>query len=189
MRNILSLIKKRFVIIALVFVALVVVVYLQIDDRKRSASPSPSPASVFFHSFGIGTASKKEVVDKFGKPTKSTTEGNNETLYYPTKVDTLKNELSFQNDNLSFVKENINSKDDVNLKTLLTTYGEPERILYGPYAYSGYQLYTYPSKGIAYITNPNSGIVLEIWYFQPCSYVDFSSLWGKEYSETMPIRQ
>ena len=138
-----------------------------------------------------GLTDKDSVIKELGEPASKVSKDNESALWsYNTKSANRKNEVVYEKDTVVFVKEIITLEDKINYNTLTQNHGEPEYKLNGPGSYNGFYLYAYVSKGIAFIANPVSGTVIEIWYFPPTTLDTFLNTWAVGYTEgELPPKQ
>ena len=59
-------------------------------------------------------------------------------------------------------------------------------MLYGPDSVNGYYLFVYPTGGIAYLGNPITKSLLEIWRFIPTDINTLINNWAQNYSIEQP---
>ena len=45
-------------------------------------------------------------------------------------------------------------------------YGQQNRVYFGFHSQSGFDIYAFFNKGMAIVANPQSDIILEVWYFE-----------------------
>jgi hypothetical protein len=173
--------KKRLIIITLAAVPVVVSVLYILSYYKKSQPEIPTnPASI--NTIIPGKTTEQEVLQNLGTPVAS--QGG--ILQYKSTSPAVNNEIVIKNNKVDFVKEIVSYKDTTTFNDLTKKYGEAN-YLYGPDAVGGYFLYYLPEKGIAYIANPTSGTVLEIWHFPVTTFDNFKNTWAKDYS-TSPTK-
>jgi len=171
--------KKRIAIIfALIIVAVSIIYILSYSQKTQNAPTTSQPISLKEITPGITT--EQQVLQNLGIPIAS----NDGILQYKSNSPARNNEISIQNGKVNFVKEIVSYKDTtITLTELNKQYGNAN-YLYGPDSVNGYFLYYHPEKGIAYLANPNTGTVLEIWHFPATTFDNFLKTWAKDYSTT-----
>lgn len=133
-----------------------------------------------------GISTKEQVIEKLGNPIETKTQGTNELLTFKSDKTERPDEYYFQNGLNKLVKEIVPYNDPRKIEELRTKYGNANLVLYGEGSIGGFYLFAYTDKGVAYIGNPTSGNLLEIWYFTPVSESEFINSWAQGYSKTQP---
>lgn len=139
-----------------------------------------------YRSITPGTSTKEQVIEKLGKPLEDKQIGNNEILTFDSGKTVRPDEYYFQNGVNSLVKEIIPFDDERKIESIRTKYGNANLVLYGEGSVGGFYLFVYLDRGVAYIGNPVSGSLLELWYFTPLSEQEFIKNWAQGYSKTQP---
>jgi len=170
-------------IILFFLITFIVVIYLFLNAKSRNNQQITNPVKqLFIKNIIPGITTKEEIIQGFGDPIAS----NEGTLEYKSKSPVRNNEIKIQSDKVLFVKEIISYGDKISFNSETNQYSDI-KFLYGPDAVNGYLLYCIPEKGIAYLANPNSDAILEIWHYPATTFTDFKNTWAKDYSET-PIK-
>ena len=177
--------KTRLFLLTIVVVA-VLVGYFLYRNKKAPAGPTPLPTSQqsAWREVVPGVSTKEDVAQKLGKPK---VEGES-SLEFQSNSPTRNHALSFEEGVVSLIKEVVSFRDATNVSSLTSKYGEASGILYGPDAENGYYLFVYAEKGVAYLGNPATENLLEIWYFPVTSFEDFQERWATSYSESLSPR-
>lgn len=155
--------------------------------RSRQQKPTPTPTAAggaSYKKLTPGISSEQEVKNELGTPLKETAQGNKTVLEYKSGNVNFNDEFSISSGTLSFVKQIITLEDNVKIPDMEKKYGKYENVLYGPSSVNGYNLYVYPSKGVAYLGQPESGFITEIWYFAPTAFNTFKTNFAAGYGET-----
>lgn len=186
----LNIIKNHPKISAFVLVAVALLLSMVFINNKKQESTTPTISPVYpqakWDSLTPGISSREEINQKLGSPTSEKTEGDKTIASYKSKSATRPNVVTYQNQTGIFFKEIVTTKDSQRTGDIIKIYKEAKYILYGPDAPNGDYLFVYPENGIAYLGNPNTGTLLEIWYFTPTTFEDFKSKWASDYSSTLP---
>lgn len=188
------ILNKKRLFILICFFALLSIVFIGYMVNKNNrvvpegTPPPPVAGQASYKSIVPGTSTKEDVIKSMGKPLEDIT-GNSGTLKYSSLSPNRQNLVEIDNGKASFIKEIITLKDTKKTKEIVGQYGDAKKILYGPDAEAGFYLFVYPENGIAYIGHPESGLLLEVWYFPPTDLKNFISKYGQGYSETRQIRQ
>lgn len=169
----------------LTFLILIIVLGFFIVKNSKKEPPQISTKGPEYNGLTPGGSNKSDVTSKLGTPLKETLDGNNLTLEYKSQSNpNFNNEYLLRSDSLVFVKQYVTASDNIFITDIAKKYGTYEHVLYGNKSQNGFDLYVYPSKGIAYIGHQQAGIVLEIWYFQPTDLTNFVNNFAADYSET-----
>lgn len=183
--------NKKFIYFFLILLSLVATIFIitkiyknSLVSRKTPTS-SPSDNQASYQKIVPGVSSKSDVVSLLGKPL--TEDGN--TIEYKSSSPNFNHQITLDQEKVSFVKEIITLKEKKNSKDITNVYGVPKKMLFGPDAAAGFYLFIYPENGIAYVGHPESGMLLEIWYFPPTNMESFVSKYAQGYSENRQIRQ
>lgn len=183
--------NKKFLYLFLISLSLIATIFIisktyknSLVSRKPPASP-PSNGQAAYQKIVPGVSSKSDVISLLGEPL--TGEGN--TIEYKSSSPNFNHQITLDQEKVSFVKEIITLKEKKNSKDIANVYGVPKKMLFGPDAEAGFYLFVYPENGIAYVGHPESGLLLEIWYFPPTNMESFISKYTQGYSETRQIIQ
>ncbi len=172
-----------FIIISIICISFIG--YLLIFKNKNTVTKQPVGETGFsYNNLSPGVSTTEDIKKVLGDPKKEISNGSSTILEYNSTNPNFNNQLSVDSGTLSLVKQIVSSKDNISISDLNQKYGNYEDVLYKSSSYSGFNLYIYPSKGLAYIGHQGSGIVLEIWYFKPMSFETFKDTLGKGFSES-----
>jgi len=181
-----NLFKSRYGKILLILLVFVFAFLYIKGQLNKSAKISIPKTGASYKTLTPGISSKSDAIKEFGAPING--EGSS-ALLFGSDNPNFPHQVALQEDKVEFIKQIITAKDKENANEIKALYGDPPYILYGEYSASGFNLYVYPDKGIAYIGHPKEGILLEIWYFTPTTIEDFRSKWAKNYYDSPPLRQ
>lgn len=172
---------KKIIIPAFIFFIFILLLMIYLIQKPKKEGSKTEKQQATFDNIIPGISNKKDLVDKLGDPIKSAT-----SSAYPDEfksTSSIRNTLAFyDNEQVVFIKEVVTLKDNKMTDQIIEKYGAPPYKLYGPDSSSGYYLFVYPDIGIAYLGHQESGIILEIWYFQKTTLTDFISKYAKDYS-------
>lgn len=181
------LIKYKIILFGLFILIDVILVMLFAVNSKKQPQKTPVPSNTstnqnlkyqpIINSSNFQNNGEETIINEIKK------------IYFPSNSPNRKNEAWYQDNNLIFIKEIVTLKDSIRVTDLINKYGQPTLTLYGGDALSGFYLYATPEIGIAYIANTNSGLILEIWQFEPTSIELFSNKYADGYETKLPIRQ
>lgn len=185
--------NKKFLCFSLILLSLIATIFIISKVYNNSlgslGTPAPSPFSIQidFQKIIPGVSSKDDVISLLGTPLVE--RGN--TIEYKSSSPNFNHQVIFDQEKVSFVKEivTLKEKDTKKAQDIIKIYGEPKKMLYGPDAEAGFYLFVYPESGVAYIGHPESGMLLEIWYFPPTTTEDFINKYAQGYSENRQIIQ
>lgn len=176
---------KKLSLLILILLALISTGYIYTQVSKNNIFQGQAN----YNSIVPGKSTEEDVVDKFGDPANKSTNYSQTTLDYNSNNPNFRNQFLVNNNKVDFIKQIVATKDNIHVKDITEKYGTPRYILYGPGSVGGFDLYVYPDKGIAFIGELDSGIILEIWYFKATTISDFVSKWAPEYSYTQQPQQ
>jgi hypothetical protein len=178
--------KKRLVLILLVGLSIISILFIFTStNKKEPVLPAATPSTSGIASWGKltpGTSSQQDVIDVLGKP--KNTEGD--TLSFKSASSTRDTVVVIKNGTAELLKEVVSYSEKRNTEEITSKYGVAPNILYGQYSVNGDYLFVYPTNGIAYLGNPVTGSLMEIWYFVPVDINTFLSKWGQGYSTKPP---
>ncbi len=177
----LNFIKSHKILSLIIVLVIFVLGVIVLIPKKQK--PSTIPA---YNSTIPGTTTKDQVISKLGKPLEEKQNGSGELLTFDSGKTIRPDEYYFQNDVNELVKEIIPYNDNRKIDDIRKIYGNANLVLYGEGSVGGFYLFVYLDKGVAYIGNPNSGNLLEVWYFTPVSESVFISKFASNYSKTQP---
>lgn len=164
-------------------------IYIISVTKKQNETLQPSSTKESYKSFEAGKSDYTEVQTVLGKPLKEEKEGEFRVYYYPSQSAARNDKLYFKEEKLHLAKEIVAARQNLKSNEITVTYGVAPYVLYGSDSTSGFYLYIYPDKGIAYIGNPYSEDLLEIWHFQKTTIEDFRKDFAPKYEEMIPIKQ
>lgn len=179
--------RKGIVIIILLFTITIGLYLASTLFKKNSINLTSQNQLPTFKSVAVGS-NVQDLSSRLGEPIKTTQRKTTTLLEYKSSSPAQNDSLITENGKVVFIREIITTSDKKNAKEITDKYGVVEKILYGPDSQSGFNLYTYPTTGLAYIGN-SEGLLLEIWYFQPMAVKKFENKWAGEYKETLTPQQ
>jgi hypothetical protein len=185
MYKFISFFKKYWIFIFISLAGILYVASLLIKTPEEDKT-SAIDKTASFESLTPGISNKGDVNTLLGKPLSSTTSGLFETSEYKSSVEMVPNVGYFINDKLSLLKRVVPAKEDEKSSSIISIYGTATNILFSKTANSTFDLYVYPSNGIAYLGH-SDGTLLEVWYFQPTTIKDFIEKYGQDYSTNKPV--
>lgn len=133
-----------------------------------------------------GKSTEQDVLKTLGQPKNK--DGN--ILNYGSKSETRDNKITIVNGTAVLIKEMIAFSENRSVEEITVKHGDAKNVLYGKESVNGNYLFVYPDQGIAYIGNPTTKTLVEIWYFEPVSnIIEFAKLWGEGYSTSQKSGQ
>jgi hypothetical protein len=179
--------KTKIIFLFVAFVVLIAgyVVYRLMTKPKTTTSPptTTNKQQGAYNDLLPGESALSDVEKALGKPLSEQEINNLQKLEFKSVSETRNNEAIIKDQKLAFFKEMVYSNKTA--EDITKQYGVTDNILYGPDAYNGYNLYVYPENGIAYLGNPVTRDLLEIWYFSPTTLDDFKQNWAADYSDEL----
>jgi len=157
----------------------------QNTKSQNLTQPTEKPPS--FKDVVPGKSTKEEVIAKLGNPVKEETGKN--LLEFKSTAPGKPHQILLEGDKVSLIKETVTLEDKKTVNDIKKVYGEPKYVLYGPRYIAGFHLFVYPEKGIAYIGQEQSGVLLEVWYFYPTTLEEFIKKFAPDYSKTPPPQE
>lgn len=188
MNKILEIIKnKKITILAIFSLSLLIFVVIRFNSNKQKlisvekVDPSPFNKIASFDEIIPGKTSIEKINELLGKPLDSTKSGDLDVFNYKSE-NQYRTHKVYSKDGLTelIIEEIVNENKTAN--DVRKIYGIAPEILYEKTLTSVFNLYVYPSNGIAYLGHEDGG-VLEIWYFVPTTIEDFITKWGSDYSK------
>lgn len=178
--------RKKLVLSLILLLAFgfgVLIFIPRIFEGEKPKDTEVSQKAVVWRGIVLGKTTQSEAVGLLGKPV-SEEKG---ILEFRSESETRNNRLYLTNDIIVLVKEIIPFNSPKKASDIKKEFGGEELVLSGPESPNGFNLYAYPTKGTAYIGNPQTGSLLEIWYFIPTQPATFTSDLAKSYS-TSPVQ-
>lgn len=152
--------------------------------KGSSLTPIPTPTSITqrasYKDIVPGLSSEADLKKSLGTPLKTTTSELGIIDEYKSTSELRHHIATIKNEKVVFFKEIVSAKDETTSTNVTNIYGVAPNILYSKSPNSTFNLYVYPSNGIAYLGH-SDGTLLEIWYFEPTTIDNFINLWGKDY--------
>lgn len=187
MINFLNRHKILFLVFAFLF--FIGFIFLTFNNGNKNNQLPNGTASNNLWSFQPGITTKNEVIKQLGDPILEVKQNNQTIDDFKSNSATRNNQVVFQNDKSQFFKQIVAAGENIKISDIANQYGPTDNILYGRDAESGFYLYVYLNKGVAYLGNSETQDILEIWYFQPTNIDNFIQLWASNYSKTLPTKQ
>ncbi len=134
-----------------------------------------------------GKTTPEEVESSLGQPQQKAEIEGKMTYFYQSPIPDWPDKIQLSEDQkvVEIIKHYFPSASE-NYQSFLDKYGSPDKELFGPHAQAGFSVFVFLQKGVAVIANPDSGKVMEIWYFPPKNLGEFLTLYGKDLSSTPP---
>ena len=166
-----GLIKKHKIFFGiLIIVFLYIGVKLLEKDQQTPQTPSTTTENqATYESLSPGKSTKDEFIKALGDPLSA--QGNK--LTFKSNSPERHHEALLEENKVSFFKEIVTLKDEKKIDDIKNEFGEPDNTLYGPGSLGGFDLFVYAEKGLAYVGQQESGVLLEVWYFAPTSFEEF----------------
>lgn len=115
-----------------------------------------------------GQTNIKKLNSLLGNPLKT----ENSTYYYPSINPKRPHLVEVSQDKVALVREQVIAKEKGQMKDYVESLGQPDAILYGEHEFAA-PGHFWGKRGLLVFGNDNSGIILEIWYFEPSTLEDF----------------
>ena len=182
--------KLKIIIPTLFFLSVISLLYISSTLKKqKQIKTTQSINEEGYKSLTPGESDLPEAQIVLGEPLKEETENSFKVLYYPSQSAAREDKLYFKEERLILIKEIVSAIENRKSNEIASKYGQAPYVLYGTDSTSGFYLYIFPDKGIAYLGNPYSQDMLEIWHFQKTTIENFSKDFAPEYEDTIPVRQ
>jgi outer membrane protein assembly factor BamE (lipoprotein component of BamABCDE complex) len=186
MKKIPAAIKKYWFIPLVSIAAIVYLASILIKSPPPTISPTPVTKTATFDSLTPGISTQDQVNTDLGKPVNTKTTDGQTVFDYKSTSQNRFHQVTFTNGVATLIKEVVTSTDNIKSDFVTNNYGVAPYMFYNNNANNAFNLYIYPSNGIAYLGHTD-GTILEIWYFQPTTIDDFTKNWGTGFSKTQPI--
>lgn len=162
---------------------LVIVDKFIIPDKKISQTVPTSKTNrvADYKSIQPGKSTLEEINSLLGYPIEQSEKDGTVVTEYKSSSNYRNNIVTIQNGIATLVKEIVTATDNKKSQDIIKEYGEAPFVLYDQKPSSTFNLYVYPTNGIAYVGHED-GTLLEVWYFQPIDIDTFISTWAKGYS-------
>lgn len=186
MKKIFEFVKEYWMLIMIgVAIVLYIVSLFVKGPPGTGVSPTPTPNNkvATYKNIVPGTSTEKDVTSVWGRPVTSETSNGQTVSDYRSTNQYRFHQVIYTNGTAKLLKEIVNSNDNINSDYITGTYGTTKYKLYEKYPHSSFNLYVYPTNGIAYLGHVD-GTVKEIWYFEPTTFDNFVSLWAQDFSTT-----
>lgn len=185
MNKILEILKIRkmliiLLIIVVVLFILIAFVFGKVTTPNINKGGVPLGPGEKWNQIVPGESTKEDVIKQFGEPISST----ENSLSYKSSSPARDNQITIADNHVDLVRQMITPADKITTKTLTQKYGISSDLLYGPDSPNGIYLFIYANKGVAYLGNPNTESVIEVWYYPPTTLEKFRSKYALEYSPT-----
>lgn len=175
--------KHKYLVLLLVSVVSVVSILLV--TRKQKQTPTITTKTKI-DTISIGKSTKEEVIKILGSPIAEKTAGNFDVLTFGSSSPTRPDQVFIKQNIVQMTKEIISFQDQRKAEAIKNNNGVASNILYGSDALAGFYLFVYPDKGLAYLGNPNSDDLLEIWHFASTDIQSFKRDLAPDYKDSLP---
>lgn len=172
----LQFLKKNILIVLLAFLATILLVLKVFIIPQEKPRP---PAGISWKGIVPGETQELEVKSKLGEPENTSQQGPQTIFSFGSETGPADRIIS-ENNIVGIIK--IHYFEEQSLDSFFAEYGKPDGEFWGEYKTVGFKTYVFLKNGIALVANPNSGIVVQIWYFKPTTITEFLSRWGQELS-------
>lgn len=188
MNKIINFIKnKKIAFIGLISIFSIVFIFIKVNSSTPNDMKDVIPTSIpsnkvaSFNEIVPGKTNTERINELLGYPIESTKSGDLDISGYKTQ-NQYRNHKVYSQEGLAelIIEEIIDSSK--NADDIRKIYGIAPEILYEKTPLSTFNLYIYPSNGIAYLGHKD-GTITEIWYFVPATIEDFITKWGSDYSK------
>jgi hypothetical protein len=193
MRISINTLKKYYklsvtLIIVLLGISLIII---YIVSKNKKEVPAKVPFGPSWQDITPGKSTSEDTTKTLGNPMKTKNVENFTVLDYASKNPNKNNEIYVvkDNDKVIFIKEIIVVADSTSAKTIIDKYGKTKYTYYqgkNSYSVPSNYLYVYPEVGLAYIGNPITEKLMEIWYFVPGNIENFKQKWAQDYQIADP---
>lgn len=184
MGRVFNFIKKYWVLILIAVMLILVVVDKFIIPDKKTSQNTPTPKSnrvAEYKSIQPGKSTLEEINSLLGYPIEQSEKDGVTIAEYKSSSNYRNNIVTVQNGVATLIKEIVTAIDNKKSQDIIQEYGDAPFMLYDQKPSSTFNLYVYPTNGIAYVGHED-GTLLEVWYFQPIDIDTFMSTWAKGYS-------
>lgn len=176
-----NFLKKYRLFIALLLLLIILLVL------KIFIKTAPQSAENAWGNIIPGKTTTAQAVKELGKPLNEENIEGKTVYLYPSETQTWPTQV-FLTENKKLVlgiKRFFPSKEET-YQSYLQRFGSPDKQLFGPHSPAGFLTFIYLAQGMAVVANPESGIILEVWYFPPADLNTFLANWGKDLHDTLP---
>ena len=183
-------IKEHWFLIFLAFLATVLVTLkFLIYITPIPLQPSSVSQSNTWKEIVPQVSTSKDLQKILGQPIDIQKEKDLVVYFYPSETENWPTKIyvSETTQKVTLIKRFFPSPSET-YQSFISQFGPPDKELFGPHQGAGFSVFVFLKKGVAIVANPNSGMILEIWYFSPTTLEDFLSSWGKDLTSTPPER-
>lgn len=172
-------------VIVIIFTTILVALQTSPEQQTLESQPSQIEESAVGKKITPDIEKRLDIIDK-----EASSEGT--TVYSLNSLNTIRtDQIITKQDQIIFqrtyVPENPNDPNHLLISKMIEKYGQPENIIKGSKLWGPFmQTYIYPSKGIAFIGNPNTNEVYELQNFTPISLTEYLQKYGDDIDETPP---
>ena len=178
--------KKNKLNFILIFIIILLVLFYFVNSRKKTETQSQQTTpqnQANYNDVVPGVSNREELFVNLGDPLNDKQE---DTLEFPSSAAGKPHFIEIERDVVKIIRETVTLDDDVSIKDITQKYGNTKNILFDARSLGGFYLFVYPEKGIAYIGHPESGLLLEIWYFPATDFENFKQEYAVGYSTDIP---
>lgn len=170
----LQFLKKNALIVLLAFLATILLVLRVFIAPQEKPRP---PVGISWRGIVPGETQELELKSKLGEPENVSKQGSQTVFSFGSETGPAERIIS-ENNTVGIIKTHY--FEGRSLDSFLEENGKPDGEFWGEYKTVGFKTYVFLKNGIALVANPNSGIVVQVWYFKPTTMTEFLSRWGQE---------
>jgi len=178
--------KKYWFLIFLSFLA-TILAFLKLLLHFTSI---PETTKNTWNNISPGLTTKADLEKIIGKSTPWKQEGDFSIFLYPSENQNWPTEIYFSQKakKVELIKEYF-PKENKNYQNFINLYGQPDKELFGPHQGAGFSVFVFLKRGVAIVANPESGLILEVWYFPPnISLGDFIEKFGQNLQQAPEVK-
>jgi len=176
---------KKYWLLILISLTAVLFVVNKILETKIPTPVTPTPVTdkvANYRSIVLGVSTQDEVNELLGFPLKEQYINEKKVAEYSSTNEFRNHVVTIENGKVVLIKEIVNTNDNKNSSTIIDSYGTAPYMFYDQRPSATFNLYVYPTNGIAYLGHED-GTLLEIWYFEPTTIDNFINKWGEGYGK------
>ncbi len=164
-----KVVKSELFLIVIAIVSISLFLLFVFTFKSKNNQPKTENQQVSWRGQILpGQTDTKKLNSIVGNPAKI----ENSTYYYSSTNPKRPHQVEVAGDKVALIKEQVIGKEKGLMKDYIASLGQPEAIVYGNHDIAA-PGHFWGNKGIIVFGNDNSGLIIEIWYFEPTTLDEF----------------
>ncbi len=168
--------NKKYIFIFLILILILIVGGIFIYIKQKSQIQTKTDTTYTFKGIVPGKTTKDELNNILGEPLRVDPKDNSTQISYKSDYDKAPHIAVVKGETLEVLIERVDFKKNLNIQEFKSKYGEPQVIYYTEFYGNSYPLHVFAKYGLAATAHQSSGLITEIWHFEPTNLTTFEKI-------------